>query len=93
MKPINRIVAVLIMLLNVYFLPFTVMQIYTSGGAMGIGLMALPFTLLINLLLIPSILIFRKKFEESLLLLILNSIGLLITSLLFLLLITTPNLD
>ena len=90
---INKIVSVLIILLNLYFLPFTIIQIYTSGGPMGFGLMTLPFTFLINLLLIPAILIFKKRFENNILFLILNSFGLIVTSLLFFLLITTPNFE
>lgn len=54
------------------------MQIYKSGGPMGFGLMALPFTLLINLLLIPAIQIFKKSFENNILFLILNSFGLIV---------------
>jgi hypothetical protein len=90
---LNKVVSVLIILLNLYFLPFTVIQIYTSGGAMGFGLMTLPFTLLINLLLIPAILIFKKRFENSIFILILNSTGFIISSLIFFLLITTPNFE
>ena len=69
------------------------MQIYTSGGPMGFGLMTLPFTFLINLLLIPALIIFKKGFENNILFLIFNSIGLTITFLLFFLLITTPTFD
>jgi len=90
---INKIVSILIILLNLYFLPFTIMQIYRSGGPMGFGLMTLPFTILIHLLLISAILIFKKRFENNILFLVLNSFGLIITLLLFFLLITTPNFE
>ena len=90
---INRIIAVLLILLNLYFLPFSIIQIYTTGGPMGFGLLSLPFTFFINLLLIPAVLIFKKKYEKSIPILIVNSIGFIISFTLFFLLITTPKMD
>ena len=81
------------MLLNVYFLPFTIIQILTSGGPMGFGILTIPFTFIINLLLISAYIVLRKKNENSVLLLIINSIGSIFAFLLLLLLLTTPKMD
>jgi hypothetical protein len=90
---LNKIISILIILLNVYFLPFTIIQIYTSGGPMGFGLLTIPITVIINLFLISAYLVFKRKYENSVSLLIVNSICLIFAFILFLLLITTPKMD
>lgn len=90
---LNKIFAVLIILLNLYFLPFTIIQIISTGGAMGLGLLAIPFTFSINLLLISAFFALKKKYENNALIFALNSIGSIIAFALFILLMTTPKMD
>lgn len=71
---INKIVGAGLLLLNLYWLPATISIIFTGGGTWGIGLIALPFTFFLNLFVITALLVYRKKFENSYPLLILNSI-------------------
>ena len=86
---LSKVISILIILLNIYFVPLTVKQIYTGGGAMGYGLLLIPFTLTFNLFLITAIKSFEKQNENNLTLLIVNSIGLLIGIFLFGIVITT----
>ena len=60
---------------------------------MGYGLLLLPFSLSINLLGISSALTFKRKFNKSIGLLILNSIGLVWALFWLWLLLTTPKMD
>ncbi|MEN9909925.1 MAG: hypothetical protein RLZZ540_3084 [Bacteroidota bacterium] len=90
---LNKIFSVLIFLVNLYFVPFTIIQIVNTGGPMGFGLLAIPITVIINLLLIPAYFAFKSKYENKLLLLIINSLGFTISFILFLLLISTPKID
>ena len=92
-KTLNKIFAFLIILLNLYFLPFTIVQIISTGGAMGFGLLAIPFTFSINLLLIPAFFALKKKYENNALIFAFNSIGSIIAFALFILLITIPKMD
>lgn len=68
-------------------------MIVNEGGPMGYGLITLPFSIPINLLLITAGLTFKKKFNKSIGLLIINSIGLIWSLLWLFLLVTTPVLD
>lgn len=90
---LNRFFSILIFLINIYFLPFTIIQIATTGGTMGLGLLAIPFTFIINLLLVTAYLAFKNKNKNSFLLLFINLFGFTFSFLLFLLLITTPKMD
>jgi hypothetical protein len=63
-------------LANIYFIPFSFITLKNSGGAMGYGLLLVPFSLSINLLMISSGLTFKRKFNKSIGLLIINSVGL-----------------
>lgn len=90
---LNIFFSVLIILMNLYFLPFTIIQIVTTGGPMGFGLLSIPFTIIINSLLIPSYLALKSKYKNNLLILIINSLGFTISFILFLLLISTPKID
>ena len=93
LKILNRILAILILILNIYFLPFSFITIKETGGAMGYGLLSLPLTLLINFLIITSVLALNKKYEKSLWILIINFIGFLFAIGLFFLLMLTPRID
>ena len=46
---------------NIYWLPFTFYLLFISFGPMGFGLITLPISLLINLLLIPAFHDFTMK--------------------------------
>jgi hypothetical protein len=92
-KILNKIFAILIILLNLYFLPFTIIQIISTGGAMGFGLLSIPFTFSINLLLISAFFALKKKYKNNVLIFALNSIGSIIAFALFILLMTTPKMD
>lgn len=45
----------------VWFIPVSFELIYTGGGPMGFGIIALPFTLVGNLSLLPAYLVLFKK--------------------------------
>lgn len=76
---ISRIISMLILLLNLYFVPLSIYIIHTRGGSLGYGLVALPITISINLFLIPCAISFNPGFNSSILLLIINLLGLLWT--------------
>lgn len=61
LKRINLILATLITLANVYFLPVSCYILITEGGPMGFSYMLLPISLPINVLLIPALLTFKQK--------------------------------
>jgi len=62
MKQIHWIISIIIILLNCFvFFKLSYQAIVTSGGAMGFGLILLPFTLPINFLTITAMLSFTKK--------------------------------
>jgi len=92
-KSVNWIISTLVILTNIYFLPFSIITVKSSGGAFGYGLLILPISLSINLLLITAGLTFKSKFKNSLGLLIVNGLGLIWASLWLWLLITTPVMD
>ena len=79
MKTANWIISTLLILANLYFLPLSFDIIKSTGGDFGYGLLFLPISLSINLFLITSIMTFKKNFNSSFGLLILNSHGLLWT--------------
>jgi hypothetical protein len=60
---------------------------------MGYGLLILPISVSINLLLIFSGLTFKKRFNRSIGLLVINSIGLVWAVFWFWVLLTTPKID
>ncbi|MGH1363681.1 MAG: hypothetical protein ACRBF0_09000 [Calditrichia bacterium] len=77
LKVTNWILAGIIVLVNIYFLPLS-LNLYTStGGPMGIGLLLLPATLSINFLLITAFPVFNSKYHTSRGLLFLNGFGVL----------------
>jgi|TARA_B110000091_G_C13505614_1_gene346182 hypothetical protein len=93
MKNINKILGVIIIIVNLYFIPVTLINVKESGGPMGFGLLFLPITLLINLLLIPAYFSFKTKYKNSKFLLIINSIGIIFSFILLWLFLSTPVLD
>lgn len=74
-KSFRKLPATLVIFLNIYFLWCTFVIIKDEGGAMGIGLMVLPITLSINLLLLPAIIEIRYG-RKNTWLTIINSLGL-----------------
>ena len=71
----NKILSIIILLLNVYFLPITIKIIISSGGPFGFGFFVLPVSLPVNLLIINAFLVFKEKFKNSFILLIFNGLG------------------
>lgn len=61
LKRINLILATLITLANVYFLPVSCYILITEGGPMGFSFLLLPISLPINIILIPALLTFKRK--------------------------------
>lgn len=90
MKKVNLILGVIIIVVNFYFIPVTFNNLLESGGAMGFGLLIIPFTFIINLLLISAYLSFKSKYSKSKTLLIINLIGIIFSISLLWLLFTTP---
>lgn len=70
----NRLLAAFVIVSNIYFLPTTLKIICTSGGPMGFGYIILPLIFPVHILLIFSILTFRKKSQNSPNYLLLNSL-------------------
>lgn len=93
LKIINRTIAVIIILTNIYFIPLNYITIKDAGGPMGYGLLMLPILLSTNLLLITAALTFRNKFQNSILLLCINGLGLAWNLFWLWLLLTTPKMD
>lgn len=58
------ILPIFIILVNLFFLPLSFQIIVTGGGPMGFGVLILPITILVNLLLIPAIVAIRKRKES-----------------------------
>lgn len=83
LRILNKIISISIILLNIYFLPMTIKQIYLSGGPMGYGLLIIPFTLTINLFLISAFYSLKKTNEKNITLIVINSIGLVLGITLF----------
>ncbi|WP_157491773.1 hypothetical protein [Flammeovirga sp. SJP92] len=71
----NKGTSVLILLLNLYYIPMTLKIIIARGGPWGYGLLALPIFLTFNLCLISAYHGFRGKNSESLGLLMFNLIA------------------
>lgn len=93
LKATNWTISTLVILTNIYFLPFSFVTIKSTGGAFGYGLLILPISLSINLLLISAGLTFKTKFNNSIGLLIINGLGLLWSLFWLWLLLTTPKMD
>ncbi|SEE02160.1 hypothetical protein [Polaribacter dokdonensis] len=72
MKKINLFLSIIIFILNLYYLPLTAISLYTGGGAMGFGLLVLPFSLTVNCSILTAVLSLKSRFRESKTLLIIN---------------------
>ena len=70
----NRFLAFIIIAVNLYLIPSTLETILNDGGPMGFGYMALSFIFPVHIVLIFSILTFRKKSQNSTNYLLLNSL-------------------
>jgi hypothetical protein len=92
-KKLNWTIATLIILTNLYFIPLNFITVKESGGPMGFGLINLPLLLSTNLLLIPAVLTFNKKFKNSIILLIINGLGIVWNLFWLYLFLTTPKMD
>jgi hypothetical protein len=75
LKYANRAVAIVLLLLNLYFLMLTFEIVHSGGGSWGYGLLGLPITVPINMLLISACLSLRAKHQNSISLLVVNSLG------------------
>ena len=93
LKTANWTISTLLFLINIYFLPFSFVTIKSTGGAFGYGLLVLPISLSINLLLISAGLTFKTKFNKSIGLLIINGLGILWSLFWLWLLLTTPRIN
>lgn len=93
LKIYNRLIAVLIILTNIYFIPMNYEVIKSAGGLMGYGLLRSPFLLLSNLLLITAGLTFTKKYKNSVVLLVVNILGLIWNLFWLWLLLSFPKMD
>lgn len=71
----RKVLSISIILINIYFLWCTFVILKDGGGPMGFGIMILPITLSINLLLIPAIMDLNKRRKGSFSTII-NSFGL-----------------
>ncbi len=90
---INRIIGILIIITNIYFIPFSYITIKESGGLFNYEILTLLIILSPNLLLITAILSFMNKFKGSFILMIINGIGLSWNIFLLRILLTVPILD
>lgn len=83
LKIINKYIAFFILACNLlYFIPINIKNVFTGFGPMGFGLIAFPFILIINLFTIPAFLTFKEK-NNSVELLVVNTIGVFIILFLF----------
>ena len=87
----NLILAILIIVSNLFLIPENFGIIKNDGGPMGIGYIIFPLLTACNLFIISAIFTLFKKFRNNKLLLILNIIGVLICGFFFYLGITSPK--
>ena len=82
----NRLLAFIVIAVNLYLIPSTLETIFNNGGPMGFEYVALPFILPLHIVLIFSIVTFREKSQNCNKYLLINSLSVLyILSLSFLL--------
>ena len=74
-KKFNITIALLILLSNIYFIYISCIILSTSGGPFGFGGLILTFTFLAHLFMFPSIMVLKKKYHRSPILLLTNTIG------------------
>ncbi len=90
MKYLNYIVAILVILVNLYFLPYTFILLKNDYG-IGTGIWLLP--LMINLCLITAMLAFKQRFNNNWRIFVVNLLGIFFAYPLLFLLLTTPKMD
>ena len=73
----NRLLAFIVIAVNLYLIPSTLETIFNNGGPMGFGYMTLPFILPLHIVLIFSIVTFRKKSQNCNKYLLINSLSVL----------------
>lgn len=71
----NKILSIIILLLNVYFLPNTFEKLFTDDNPFGLNSLFLLITIPINLFLITAYLVFIERFKNSKILLFINGFG------------------
>lgn len=81
----NRVFAVVVLLLNGYFIPFSIISI--KNGSFGV------VNIPIHLGIITALLVLRKKYAKNIFLLVLNIFVSVIYLFFLILLISTPILD
>jgi len=57
---INRIIGTVMVAISLYFFYWTVLILATNGGAMGYGYLVLPFSLSVNIFIIPGYYLLKK---------------------------------
>jgi hypothetical protein len=93
-KIINRIFSSILIFLNTgYFIPLSYKIIKTEGGTWGYGLVVLPLILLTHLFLISAIGSWFSKNKNPIMLLVINTVGLMWTLFWFWLFITVQRID
>ncbi len=76
MKLVSKICAVIIIVFNVlYFLQATFEMLLKGAGTWGFGVLILPVSIALNLLMIPAFMSFHKKRENNLIVQIINVLG------------------
>jgi hypothetical protein len=74
---LNWVLAGLILLTNLHFLPLSYQMVRSAGGPMGYGLLGVPILLVATILLIPAGLTFTRVGRKSRVLLLINALGVL----------------
>ena len=91
MNRLSKIAAIIIVIFNViYFLNATYQVMVEVIGIWSSGSFIFPRSLLFNLLLIPAFLTFTPKYQNNLLVQIMNLLGALLTLVVIYMLLTTP---
>lgn len=85
LKTLNIIFSIIILISNIYFVYGTFILIEDDGGPMGFDYVVLPFSLLVNLGIISSlIVVFGKKYNNKLLFVFNSCVMMLILFMLYL---------
>ena len=92
-KRLNIILALVVIVLNIYFVRVSTGIIAEEGGTWGLGLPVLAISLPMNLLLIPALLTIKKNWSGNRGLLVLNTFAALWGVFWFYQFITVPYLD
>ena len=60
----NKTISILIILINLYFIPVSLSIILANGGPAGVSYYLLPFSILINLFFVSAVLSFKNDYEK-----------------------------